>query len=436
MRFLWLLLLASCITQPHQQPVRECSYSFWQRFHDPILVELVEKGQECSFDVEIAKAKLCQARLERKKMLSAIWPRLGLNFDTGRFHLSDEFPLLSTDQGFNIFEGAFDASWEIDLFGAKYGQRAAKSIVAIEEEQLNMVRLTTAVEIARSYFDLRYVQNQEVLIQKVLKIQNELLHYAFLEQEHQLAGSQKVFALQERISKTEDQLLVLANQIGLLQNRIAFLINEEPGSLSSKLSGFSKLPQAPQVRSCSSQQLLQNRPDLRIAEQLVCLKSAEVGLSLADFFPNFDLLANVGYLSRTLSKLFSSGSYNGIYNFFTRLPLFEGGRLTAQLNSSKSKQHEALLQYSKAALGALHEVDSALTQLQEKESQLQRELKNRQRSEKQLQNMETLYKQQLVSKEKVKSEQLHQIASEAAHLKSQAALLERSLALYKACGGH
>ena len=410
---------------------------WWNIFQDPLLTELIEEAVCCSIDSKIAETRVRRARAERKRALSAQWPHLGLDFDASRLHLSDEFPFLTQSQGFNIFDASFDASWEVDIFGkAKRGREAVDAAVAAEIEKKHLTTLTLIAEVARNYFDLRHLQEQALVVQEILDTQHLMLNLAQMQEHEQLASPLVVLEIKQHLFATEEKLSTLQAGSFLIRNRIAFLINGLPGSLDDKLMAYAPLPSLPEYLPIGlPSSLLCRRPDVRAVEALYALRTAQVGLSLSDFMPKFDLLANVGYLSTKIAQLFQDKTYNAFYNFFSNWPIFEGGGLLAQLRIAQADQREALLTYAKVALYAFHDVDYSLALYKEKKEHLTQAQHSVDNSFKLLETKKALYSEQLASKQLVAEGTLALLSQKSHLLENQSALLEQYIALYKALGG-
>jgi len=429
------------VTTPSDWQVAELNEEppqmWWTLFGDPLLSELIEESIACNFDSQIATVRIKRARAARKEALSAAWPHIGLDFDAARFHLSDDFPLLTTSSAFNVFDASFDAHWEIDLFGkAKRGSEAVEAAFAAEIERKRATTLTLIAEVARAYNDLRRVQGQILLLEESLEIERSLLEATKLQQKEQLIGSQRALQIKQQMHTQQEQLIALRAFERLAKNGLAYLVTGLPGSLDERLSCYTPLhPFSHPLAVGLPSTLLCRRPDVRAAEQALAIKTAQVGLSMSDFFPKFDLLADVGYLSQKISQLFQNQSYTALYNFFTRWPIFEGGRLLARFKIAKAEQQEALLEYCKIALFAFHDVDNALISYQSKQEQLCQVEESLRDNQILLENSEALYREQFAPKSAIDQAILSSLEVKTRLIDARAALFEQYIVLYKALGG-
>ena len=152
-------------------------------------------------------------------------------------------------------------------------------------------------------------------------------------------------AILDEISSTE-------NQLGLLLGRVPGPIERSGLSLANMMT--------PDVPAGLPSSLLERRPDVREAEQLLRSANAQIGQSVAEFFPKIGLTALLGRVSPELSA-FTLGSANawGVAANASG-PLFEGGRLVGQYRQAKAARDEAVLTYKQIALSALRDVSDAL----------------------------------------------------------------------------
>ena len=151
----------------------------------------------------------------------------------------------------------------------------------------------------------------------------------------------------------------ILDQISATENQLCLLLGRTPGPIQRGGSSLeAMLP--PNVSAGLPSSLLERRPDVRQAEQLLHSANAQIGESVAEFFPKIGLTALLGRVSPELSA-FTLGSANawGVAANASG-PLFEGGRLVGQYRQAKAARDEALLGYKQTALSALRDVSNAL----------------------------------------------------------------------------
>ena len=151
---------------------------------------------------------------------------------------------------------------------------------------------------------------------------------------------------------------VIEKQIGQQENALSVLLGRNPGPIARDRA-IDKLG-LPQVPAGLPSELLERRPDLRQAEQLLIAANARIGVAKAQFFPSISLTALLGTASASLSGLFQGAAKTWAYAGTLGQPIFTGGSLVSQLLVTEARQKQALLEYQKAIQTAFREVSDAL----------------------------------------------------------------------------
>jgi len=174
------------------------------------------------------------------------------------------------------------------------------------------------------------------------------------------------------VANAAAQLRTTAAQIPPLEQResefinaISLLLGLPPNALQDELVSAKPVPPVPpRVPVGLPSELALRRPDIRQAEAQLHAATAEIGVSVANFYPSVTLSGSIGLQALQPWKVFDINARQfGIGPGIT-IPIFEGGQLTATLELSKAQQKEAAIDYQKTVLGAWHEVDNALTAYQ------------------------------------------------------------------------
>jgi outer membrane protein, multidrug efflux system len=164
-----------------------------------------------------------------------------------------------------------------------------------------------------------------------------------------------------QLAQTQAQLPQFDQQIAQALNGLAYLLGQPPGSLDAELATPADVPPVPpSVPIGLPSTLARRRPDIRRAEASLHAATADVGVAVAQFYPDISLTGEAGTRAIYASGL--SHWSNLFYSFgpSISLPIFQGGALVANLHLSKAQQQQAALDYRKAVLTALRDVDNAL----------------------------------------------------------------------------
>lgn len=409
---------------------------WWKCLNDPLLEELIERAVACNLDMQVAEAKLLEARGHYKHVRGKLWPRLALNYGMSEYHISGDYPFVVTTDRFPAFEVNFDAHWELDIFGARRRLQAAGAQMQTEEEKRRCVLISLISEVARNYIDLRNLQAQKIITEKMLTVHKEMLELTQLKAEETLISDNDYARGHAKVLEMETKLDHIDEAVKHALNHISLLVSDLPGACQDRLAVPRPIPSVPCTLDVGlPSTLVCRRPDIRQAERWLAHTTAEVGIVFSEFFPKFDLSAHVGYWSQVLKTLFDKTNESDKYHFFIKWPFFEGGSVLAKLATGRAIQRAALYEYGKSVLEAFHEVENRLLTYHKEGKRLRQHMGIVLDRCTLLTGAEALKEQGLVSNFQVSQEKLTVFESELRRIESQASLTTSYVALYKALGG-
>jgi outer membrane protein, multidrug efflux system len=339
---------------------------WWSGFRDPVLESLVLRAVRGNLDLKISAAKIREARAARGIAAAAGLPQVSAS---GGYTRSKQ--LLARTNGVvlaegsspqSIFEAGFDTSWEIDLFGGvRRDEEAAIAQVEAAEEARKDVLVTLVADVARYYIELRGAERQIEILDQTVASQKESLALAQARFDSGMGAELDVARAQGLLAATLSQRPVLEILRRQSAFRIGVLLGREPEALLSELDAPRGLPYAPpEVPGVLPSELLSRRPDLRRSERELAAATARIGVATADLFPRFNLLGSFGRRSNDLANFNASSQFWSAGAAF-QWPILAGGKIRANIRVQEARQEQALLQYQKAILTALEEVENALT---------------------------------------------------------------------------
>jgi NodT family efflux transporter outer membrane factor (OMF) lipoprotein len=363
---------------------------WWRGFNDTRLNRLIERALRGNLDVQMAESRIQAARAQIIIAESQRWPHVGASSAFQRQRISpnallgalgsiqggsNSSGLLSTigpiGKPFNLFQAGFDSSWELDLFGGlRRQQEAATAQAEAIEESLRDVQVSLTAEVARQYLELAALHRQLTVAQERLTDAHALERLMAASFQEGLATG-----IDRRQAKTaretvESSIAPLEAQIKSIHHALALLLGLEPGALDRELVGVTDIPDPPAIQPGLPADLLRRRPDIRQAERRVAAASASIGVAVAELFPKLSLTGVAGFQSQDLSNFTNWSS--GFYGFGPRLslPIFQAGRLRANIEVQEAGHREALTAYQKTVLSALREVESGLAEAKGEQERL------------------------------------------------------------------
>ena len=339
---------------------------WWQAFGDPQLAALVEKARANNPDVQIAAARVEEARATERGSRGLLLPSLGLGVDGAARREVSPF-----GQGLNSVaaQPAFRASYELDLFGKNAARvDAARANVAASEASEEAARLAVAAATATGYVTLLALDARLVVLDETVAARQQALKFA-----RDRAEVGYTSQLELRQAEAEYQAAVqlvpqLKAQIARQENALAVLTGELPGAIAR--GGTLDALRQPAAPATLPAELLRRRPDIAAAEYRIAAADAQMRAARAQFMPSINLGASAGLaISDLLADPISLWSLGGSI----LAPIFQGGRLAAQLDGATAQRDQAAWAYRSAALNAFREVEdrmAVLANLTEQETSL------------------------------------------------------------------
>lgn len=351
---------------------------WWTVFGDPILDELIDTAQRENLDVAAAGLRIAQARAQRDVTAAARYPTLqstgvGARLRSGAGGIGQALSGASSSGGSsgeastspitaNIFQVGFDATWEPDLFGGtRRSVQASEAEIRAAEEQRHDAMVSLAAEIARAYLSLRGAERQRAIAMADIASQQQLQALVDSRNRSGLAPTSDVATQGVQVAAARARLPQIEQDLVVDRNRLALLLALPPGALDARLATGALPAIPPEVPVGLPGDLLRRRPDIRRREADVDAATARIGVATAALFPSIRFGA-VGSLSSNRSAdLFDWASRFGLIGAQVTVPIFEGGRLRAQVRIADLRAQEAVLTYRQTVLGAFHDVDDAMT---------------------------------------------------------------------------
>lgn len=326
--------------------------TWWARFDDPLLTDLVERAVAANLDLRIAAGRVREAQALRGVAGSALWPQLDV--------LGEATTAAGNTE--SLFFGALEAFWELDVFGGvRRSVEASDADLAAAIEARRAVLLAVIGEVARNYVDLRGTQHRIETTRRNLTAQEETRDLTEAQLRVGLASDLVADRARAQVSLTASTLSPLEAEEAAIAHRIAVLLGVAPGTLASELGAGGAIPSAPgELLLGVPADLLRRRPDIARAERELAAATARIGEATADLFPRFTLTGTVGLRSDDVKDLAKgNGSFAAIGPNVV-WPIFAAGRIRANIAVQDARQEQALANYERTLLFALEEVENAL----------------------------------------------------------------------------
>ncbi|MDO5115881.1 MAG: efflux transporter outer membrane subunit, partial [Synergistaceae bacterium] len=345
---------------------------WWELFNEPVLNLCVEEAFRRNRDLEVALANVAQARAAFKEARGSQRPSLGAQADVSRSYRLG--PADGANNETNVMELAGALSYEMDLWGRlQKATRAAKENILATEAAKNTVRLSLAGEVARTYFALRASDKELLIAQENLKSQRrtlELSRYQFQQGLVSELDVRRNEALTASIAAQAEQIKVTLKRC---ETTLLLLMGRDPKEFAAmeipRGAAIDELPPCPVIPEGLPAELLRQRPDIIQSVQNYRTALANLGSAKAAQYPTISLSGLIGNLNESPENMFNGptgwAAAAGII-----APLYNGGRLEANVKKAEAAAQQALAQYYKTVQTAVKDVIDASTANEKSETAL------------------------------------------------------------------
>ena len=427
---------------------------WWQQLEDPELNKLVDMALHVNLDIKIARARLREVRAARGVIAPDRLPQINANASFNRSRQSENAGFGGGNFGGgalgavsgggggmggmnNLFEAGFDAQWELDIFGQVEKElEAADADIEAAREGLRNMQSVLVAEVAREYIEVRAAQRRLAVARANIATQQDSVAISKSRFDAGLSSELDVKQAEAQLATTESTVPTLEAAVtsGIL--RLAILTRQKGSGLLPEMNADAAWPARPAVLPIGLQSdLLRRRPDVRQAERELAAATARVGVAVADLYPKFSLTGRFGGQSSDLNTLNIGAGRFWSFGPGVSLPIFDRTKIKANIAVQNARTDAALAQYEKAVLTALDESQTALVEYMKEQTRLASLKEAEAANQRALDIANELYRQGLADFLNVIQAQGALLAAQDSAIVSEATVLQRMVALYKAVGG-
>ena len=349
---------------------------WWRRFGDAATIELVERALAGNYDLKAAAARLLQAQAGLTQARGTRWPSVSYDFSRDRskrsFNLggglggsgdpnlpappSGRFSVLSTtwSQGVSV-------SYVLDFWGQlRRAERAALvELLAAEAAQQTLIHSIIAGVIG-ARVEMATLRKRLAIAKANVESRGRILEITEWRYEQGLASPVSVRLARTNFEAARAQTPALELLLARTRHVLAVLMGQQPGPSLGLPPTLPDVPRGEVVDIGVPAGLLDRRPDVVAAELALRAANERIGVSIAQLYPNLMLSANYGFTGDRSQDIWHS--YTETYSALIHLaqPIFEGGRLRAQVEAAKARYAELAADYTRVVLTAIREVEDAL----------------------------------------------------------------------------
>ena len=361
--------------QPRDQ---ELKGKWWEAYNDPLLNNLEEQVNISNQNLAQAEAQYRQARGLVQSARAGYFPTVSANASGSRSHSPAGF---SNSQSQSIRPGiqnsyvlTLDASWEPDLWGkVRRTVESNEASAQASAADVGAALLSAQAALAQDYIQLRAQDTQKQLLDDTVVAYQKSLQLTLNQYAVGTAAKTDVVQAETQLKSTQAQAIDVEVQRAQFEHAIALLVGK-PASIFS-------IPSAPLNTSLPAvpigvpSDLLERRPDVAAAERLVAASNAQIGVTIAAFYPNLTLSASGGFQSPSWSNWLTVPSRFWAVGPQLAETLFDGGLRRAQTAQARAAYDANVAAYRQTVLNGFKEVEDNLAALRilEQEAQVQDE---------------------------------------------------------------
>jgi len=327
---------------------------WWTVFQDPALESLIKEALANNYDLRIAAARVSQAEavvgITRADQYPSVTGTIGVENVRTKFYPGA--PTLDT--------AAIQASYIVDFWGQyRRATEAARANLVATEYGREVVRTTLLSDIAVAYFQLRQFDLQLEYSKQTLVADQEILKLNTIKFKGGESAQTDVLQAELLVQQAEAQIISLQQSIEQTENAMSILLGRNPGSIA-RGARLTDQPHMPEIPAGLPSSLLERRPDVQQAEQVLVSANANVGVAKAAFFPQFPLTGVFGAQSTSVTSFLQGPASVWSVGAQAIQPLFQGGRIRSNYRLAWARRDEAELVYRQTVLKAVGDVSNSL----------------------------------------------------------------------------
>ncbi|WP_043460156.1 efflux transporter outer membrane subunit [Azohydromonas australica] len=344
---------------------------WWRSFNDAQLDALVERALAEQPNLQAAQARIARATAAAEAAGAKLLPSGMLSFDATRQRFTEHgiYPPPLAGGVYTTSNLQAGLQWELDFFGRHRAElNAALGAQRAAQADAAAARVLLASQVSRAYVLLARLQAQREVARQTLAQRESLLDLVRQRVRNGLDTNVELRQSEGGLPEARLQIAQLDEQIALARNQLAALTAQPPQALASLDARLAAL-QPLQLPGVLGADLLGRRADVVAARERVEAALQDVKAARTLFYPDVNLTAFVGLNAIGLDRLFESGSRQLGVGPAIRLPVFDTGRLRANLHGREAELDAAVLAYNNALLEAVREAADALASLQSLQQQ-------------------------------------------------------------------
>lgn len=412
---------------------------WWLQFCDPPLNSYINQALTSNKDVKTAIARIEEMEGYTQSALSKELPKLDFNLIYFRFlNTSENFLFANTPATIkNVFLMPLVAQYEVDIFRKNHlGTLSAKKQAEASIMNYKTAQIMVSAGVASDYFNLILTDKLINIQCEKLKLQEALLkHYIHLFNEG-IISYDDVLTTKQNISATKSSIEELTKIQGIYVHRLCMLIGVPPVEQSGFMrSDIDRIQLSNNIFAGNPSQLIARRPDILASENLLQQAGIDISVARRQFLPTFNANALFSYSTFQPGNIFNWDSNSSLVGVRASQPVYQGGKLMANLKIKKAVYKQAIETYQKTVLTAFQEVEDSLVSLSSDIKQYNRAQEDVFNAVEKQKLTENRFNEGIASCVEVLVSQQEYLNYKQAEINKKALVMIDNISLYKAIGG-
>jgi NodT family efflux transporter outer membrane factor (OMF) lipoprotein len=346
---------------------RDLPGDWWRLFGSPELKSLVERAVQNNPDLAAAQAALRVAQANMTAGAGAFLPSVDGNFGASRQKtgIASTTAVNQDTPTYNLFTTQVQVSYTPDVFGGT--RRSVESLQAQRDNQrfqLEATYLTLTSNVVVAAVQEASLRGQIDATHKLIKIETDVLHVLRAQLSAGVISEAEISTQEATLAQTEQALPPLEQQLAQQRHLLSALTGGLPNQDPVETFALARLHLPRELPVSLPSKLVEQRPDVRAAEENMHSASALVGVAVANRLPNVSLTASYGVNSLSIDQLLGPGSSIWSLGGTALMPIFHGGTLLEKELAARETFDQAASQYRSAVITAFRNVADSLTALQ------------------------------------------------------------------------
>lgn len=359
------------VWNPHGNPLHYTQtdmkeMAWWQQFHDPQLNQLMNEALANNNTLQVAMGNVLQAQSALQSVKMQWVPSLygggmglsGLVSNSTFSTPNRTFDELEDPQSYHGYDVGFVPNYTMNVFAQMKESEIASLSLEAQKQMFYAVRLTIISQVAASYFSLLGFQEQLAIQKQALSEMEALRNYTEIQYQQGSVSSINGAEVDQNIDRLKAEIPITENNIVMASNALRVLTDKNPGTITTNKK-FADINSNSIIPANLPSKVLENRPDVAMAEYQLEINNANIGLMKSAFFPTINLTGSASAASFALQNVFKG-------NFFWWQ--VEGGipilnlSLYSNIDKAKGGYYAAYYNYIGTVKRAFEQVDDALSQ--------------------------------------------------------------------------